>query len=166
MVAASNMPTPEQIHSILDRQRAAANPFAGSSLLGELYREVPAFSTVWAVGQIGLPLSTDGQITVLGLQLPLPSDTEFVASLRFTTALHLRIDELTPTADDAAHSAKALNSLLTVARLLQRAQPAGSAPDGLQQIANSIVIEPHKDRATLTATIPLETLKQLAPPEP
>src|ERR1700726_4506685 len=32
-IAASNMPTAEQIHSILDRHRAAASPFSGSSLL-------------------------------------------------------------------------------------------------------------------------------------
>jgi len=32
-IAASNMPTAEQIHSILDRSRAAASPFSGSTLL-------------------------------------------------------------------------------------------------------------------------------------
>ncbi|HEY8997905.1 MAG TPA: hypothetical protein VIM60_08400, partial [Edaphobacter sp.] len=31
-IAASNMPTVEQIHSILDRHRSAASPFSGSSL--------------------------------------------------------------------------------------------------------------------------------------
>ena len=35
-IAASNMPTPEQIHSILDRHRSAASPFSGSSLLSSL----------------------------------------------------------------------------------------------------------------------------------
>ncbi len=33
MVAVSNTPTPEQIHSIIDRHRTAALPFSGSSLL-------------------------------------------------------------------------------------------------------------------------------------
>ena len=33
MVAVSNTPTPEQIHSMLDRHATAAWPFAGSSLL-------------------------------------------------------------------------------------------------------------------------------------
>src|SRR5258708_39682680 len=45
-IAASNMPTPEQIHSILDRHRAAASPFPGSSLLSAPYRDVPAFKRV------------------------------------------------------------------------------------------------------------------------
>src|ERR1700730_12153234 len=44
-IAASNMPTPEQIHSILDRHRSAASPFAGSSLLSAQFRDVPAFSS-------------------------------------------------------------------------------------------------------------------------
>ena len=33
MIAVSNFPTPEKIHSILDRHRTAALPFAGSTLL-------------------------------------------------------------------------------------------------------------------------------------
>ncbi len=165
MVAASNMPTTEQIHSILDRQRAAASPFAGSSLLSTLYPHVPAFSSAWAVGEIGLPSAEKGRIAVLGLQLPLAPDTEFVASLRYTTALHLRIDELTATDEDAVRSARALNSLLSVARALEQAQnPAESEQErALRQLADSISIEQHKDRATLTATLPLDALKRLAP---
>src|SRR6202789_2835104 len=49
-LAASNMPTAEQIHSILDRNRAAASPFSGSSLLSARYRDGPAFSSAWAIG--------------------------------------------------------------------------------------------------------------------
>jgi hypothetical protein len=163
MVAASNMPTTEQIHSILDRQRAAASPFAGSSLLNARFRDVPAFSTAWAVGRIGLPFASQGRISVLGLELPLPADTTFVASLRFTTALHLRIDEITPS-DDAARSARALNDLLSLARTIQLAQqPLARTPSdrALRQFAESIVIEPHKDRATLIATLPVDALRQL-----
>ena len=53
MVAVSNMPTPEQIHSMLDRHRTAALPFAGSPLLSEHFHEVPLLSLAWGVGQIG-----------------------------------------------------------------------------------------------------------------
>ena len=164
MVAASNMPTTEQIHSILDRQRAAASPFAGSSLLNARFKDVPAFSSAWAVGRIGLPFANQGRISVLGLELPLPADTDFVASLRFTTALHLRIDEITASDDDAARSARALNDLLALARTIQHVQqPQARTPSdqALRQLSDSIVIEPHKDRATLTATVPIEALRQL-----
>ena len=52
MVAASNTPTPEQIHSMLDRYRTSALPFSGSSLLTEHYPEVPLLSVAWGIGKI------------------------------------------------------------------------------------------------------------------
>jgi len=154
MVAASNMPTTEQIHSILDRQRAAASPFAGSSLLNARYGEVPAFSSAWAVGRIGLPFGTDGKITVAGFELPLPVDTTFVASLRYTTAVHLRIDEITGSEDDAARSANALNGMLVMARAVTRTVDKGADTKALREFEDSMLIEQKKDRVQLTATVP------------
>ena len=54
-IAASNMPTPEQIHSMIDRSRASALGTPGSSLLAARYHEVPLLSTAWGIGHIGLP---------------------------------------------------------------------------------------------------------------
>src|SRR5271168_5347234 len=121
-IAASNMPTVEQIHSILDRHRAAASPFSGSSLLSERYRDVPAFSSAWAIGHIGLPFSDRGFISIFGLQLPLTEDTTFVASLRYLGTLHLRIEQIAPTEADAAHSTETLSSLLGLVRSVQQTQ--------------------------------------------
>src|SRR5580700_9810981 len=81
-LAVSNMPTTEQIHAMLDRYRAAASPFSGSSLLAARYRDVPLLSSAWGLGHVGLPFSDAGRIRVFGLDLPLPEDTTFVASLR------------------------------------------------------------------------------------
>jgi hypothetical protein len=161
-VAASNAPTAEQIHSIVDRSRAAASPFAGCSLLSSRYADVPPFSQAWAIGHIGLPFGEDGRIKVAGLQLPIPADSTFVASLRYTTGLHLRIDEFTADEPDAQRSAQSLNQLLNLVRSIQQSrQPANPA---LAEFFNSIAIEPRKDRATLTATVPPEALKQLTHP--
>ncbi len=167
LIAASNMPTPEQIHSILDRQRAAASPFAGSSLLNALYADVPAFSPAWAVGQIGLPFAKDRRIAAFDFELPLPADANFVASLRFTTALHLRIDALTDDPESAVRAARELNNLLNLARTVGRISqpdPATPSEQATRQFTDSIAIEPHKDRTTLTATIPAEALKSLSLP--
>ncbi len=61
LIAASNMPAPEQIHSILDRSRAAASPFAGSSLLSARFGDVPLLGRqAWAIGHIGLPFAQNG----------------------------------------------------------------------------------------------------------
>jgi hypothetical protein len=169
-IAASNMPTPEQIHSILDRHRAAASPFSGSSLLSERYRDVPAFSSAWAIGHIGLPFSDRGYISIFGLQLPLPEDTTFVASLRYLGALHLRIEQITPTDTDAAHATATLATLLTLVKSVTQtqAQMKTNAPADaeVRELMNSARIEQHKDRAVLTANIPLELIKRLATPSP
>jgi hypothetical protein len=167
-IAASNMPTLEQIHSILDRHRAAASPFSGSSLLSERYRDVPAFSSAWAIGHIGLPFSDRGYISIFGLQLPLPEDTTFVASLRYLGALHLRIEQITPTDADAAHATATFATLLTLVRSVTQtqAQMQTNAPADVEvrELMNSAKIEQHKDRAVLTASIPLELIKRLATP--
>jgi hypothetical protein len=165
-IAASNMPTPEQIHSILDRHRSAASPFAGSSLLSARYRDVPAFASAWAIGHIGLPLSDRGYISILGLRLPLPEDTTFVASLRFLGALHLRIEEIAPTDADAARATETLSTLLVVLKSVERTQmqmhPNTASDASFVELMNSARIEQHKDRAVLTANIPLDLVKRLA----
>src|SRR5260370_39464548 len=162
------MPTPEQIHSILDRHRSAASPFSGSSLLSSRYRDVPAFASAWAIGHIGLPFSDRGYISIFGLQLPLPEDTTFVASLRYLGALHLRIEQIAPTQADAAHAAETLTSLLALVRSVEQAQMLRNVPadPGFRELMGSAKIEQHKDRAGLTANIPLELIKKLTTPSP
>src|SRR5271156_1159307 len=167
-IAASNMPSAVQIHSILDRHRAAASPFSGSSLLSARYRDVPAFSSAWAIGHIGLPFSERGAISIFGLQLPMSEDTTFVASLRYLGSLHLRIEQLTPNDADAAHAAETLTSLLSLMRSIQltqaQMQPHPASDAAFRELTDSAKIEQHKDRAILTADIPLELVKQLATP--
>jgi len=167
-IAASNMPTPEQIHEMLDRYRAAAAPFSGSSLLAERYHDVPLLSSAWGIGHIGLPFSERGHITVFGLELPLADDTTFVTSLRYGIGgLHLRVEQFAPTEADAARSALAMGSLV---RLIQAVQPKVEKQtdkpdaDALREFASSIKVEQHKDRMVLTATLPLDLLKKLATP--
>jgi hypothetical protein len=167
-IAASNMPTAEQIHSILDRHTAAASPFSGSSLLSARYRDVPAFASIWAIGHIGLPFSERGFISIAGLQLPLPEDTTFVASLRYLGTLHLRIEQIAPTDADAAHASETLTTLLGLLKTVQQAQeqmqPNPTSDTPFREMNDSVKIEQHKDRAVLTANIPLELVKQLTAP--
>jgi hypothetical protein len=167
-IAASNMPTTEQIHAMLDRYRASASPFSGSSLLAARYRDVPLLSTAWGIGHVGLPFSQDGRIQVFGLALPLAEDSTFVASLRYGIgALHLRVDQITPTEADAAQSTAALDNL---AHVVQAIQPAADAQadrqgaDELRAFTSSIKVEQHKDRAVLTASVPVDLVKKLAMP--
>jgi hypothetical protein len=160
-IAASNMPTAEQIHSILDRHRSAASPFSGSSLLSARYRDVPLLASAWGIGRIGLPFSDRGYISLFGLQLPLPEDTTFVASLRYTGSLRLRIEEISPTDADAARAAQSLSMLIDLFKSLQQVRPRDQGDAAFLEMIGSLRMEQHKDRAVLTATVPLQLLQQL-----
>jgi len=168
-IAASNMPTPEQIHAMLDRYRASASPFAGSSLLSARYGDVPLLSSAWAIGHVGLPFSENGKIRVFGLEMPLPEDTTFVASVRYGVGgLHLRVEQIAPTEDDAAESVQAL-SMLT--QLIQAIQPKVAAQsdkpdaDAVREFTSSLKIEQKKDRAVLTAIVPIQLVRKLVNPD-
>ena len=94
-VAVSNTPTVEQIHSILDRQRTAFLPFSGNSLLTQHYKQVPLFSLAWGIGKLGAGFD---DLNLFGLRIPLSVNAMFIGSLRWTGALHLRIEEIAPNA--------------------------------------------------------------------
>jgi hypothetical protein len=153
MVAVSNTPTPEQIHSIIDRHRSAALPFAGSTLLRRHYHDVPLLSLAWGVGQIGLPFSESGAIKVLGLSLPLESDSTIIASLRWTGTLHLRIEEIAPSEEVASRQAAALATLVTLARGFTIPLADNAANKGLKEMLGTAEITQKHDRVVVTATI-------------
>lgn len=163
MVAVSNTPTLEQIHSMIDRHRSAALPFAGSSLLEKHYHEVPLLSFAWGVGQLGLPFSQSGAISVLGLELPLPADSTIIASLAptlpFTKTLHfegllrLRVEEIARSQSIAAGQALALSNL--VALFQHISLPLANTPvnQGFKQLVKTAKVTQHQDRVVITATV-------------
>jgi hypothetical protein len=169
MIAASNTPTPEQIHSILDRSRASAASSSGSSLLEARFHDVPLLAQAWGIGHIGLPFSQDGQISLLGLQLPVAAESDLVASIRWTTAvpLHggsaeLRVEEFVADPTDAERTVNALNALLSIVRGIASAQPPrGPADAALRQVLDSATLAHHGDRALLHASATLDQLKAI-----
>ncbi len=162
MIAVSNTPSEEQIHSILDRYRTAALPFTGSSLLAAHYSDVPLLSLAWGVGQIGLPLSdAAGSVQVMGMSLPLTFDATFIASLSWTGKTRLRVEEIAPTEAAAKASAESIGSILTLARSAGDAAPAGMTDPDTRALLDSAQIEHHRDRVVLTATVPSGLLQRL-----
>lgn len=163
MVAASNTPTAEQIHSMLDRYRTAALPFSGSSLLTDHYEEVPLLSLAWGIGQIGLPFGDSGDVSVLGFRLPIHFDSTFIASVRWAGALRLRVEEIAPTEEAATASAESMKLLLNFARNAENVAPGVTGAE-LKPLFDSMRIEHHKDRALLYATLPTQLLERLLIP--
>lgn len=162
-VAASNMPTAEQIHSMLDRSRASALGTPGSSLLAARYGKVPLFAEAWGIGHIGLPFGRNGNIALFGLELPLPVDTDLVASLRFAPGPHLRVEEFAPSEDDARKTADAMGALLGIARGLAAAGPASDpAAQAVRQLLDQARVEQSDSHAILSAAMSLEQARALA----
>jgi hypothetical protein len=166
MIAVSNTPTAEQIHSILDRHRTAALPFAGSTLLAQHYHEVPLLSLAWGVGQVGLPFSESGAIKVFGLSLPLEADSTIIASvtpgLPLATSARLRVEEIAPNDDVAASQAAALATLVTLARGIAGPLPNNSANSALKELLKTAEITQKRNRVVATASLSPSFLGALA----
>ena len=158
-VAISNTPTPEQIHSMLDRHRSAALPFSGSTLLAEHYSEIPLLSVAWGMGQIGLPFAEDGKIQVLGMALPLEPDTAFLASVRWPGAL--RVEEIAPSETVAAKQAASLTLLLDLARSATTGLGDMPANVGLKELLRTAQIRQVRNRVVVNATVSGELTSEL-----
>ncbi len=162
MVAVSNTPTAEQIHSMLDRDRTAWLPGTGQpTLLTEHYRDLPILSLAWGLGQLGLPFGDHGEFRILGVTLPLRLNAVFVASLRWTGVLRLRIEEIAPSEAAARASAAALSGLLSLGRLAENNLPASVTNTDTQALLNSTTVVQYNDRAVLSATLPEPLLRAL-----
>ncbi len=167
-MAVSNTPTPEQIHSIVDRHRTAAWPFSNSSLLNQHYHDVPLLSLAWGIGQIGLPFNESGAISIFGFSLPLQSDSIIVASLRWTGSLHVRVEEIAPSEEKAASQAASLATLVTLARGFASPLGNNTANNGLKELLKTAEVSQKRDRVIVTAVLPpsfLASLDQEATPQ-
>lgn len=166
MLAVSNTPTPEQIDSIIDRHRAAALPFSGSSLLERHYHEVPLLSLVWGVGQLALPFSESGAISILGLKLPLEDNSTIVASLapvlKVPGTLRIKVEEIAASDPVAARQAASLKQLVMLGQ--QISIPLADDPVNrcLKQLLKTTEVTQQRDRVVMTATLPVSALAGLA----
>jgi len=166
MVAVSNTPTPEQIHSIIDRRRTAALPFAGSTVLSRHYHEVPLLALAWGVGQIGLPFSDSGAISIFGLSLPLEDGTTIIASvtpsLPLAGSLRLRVEEIAPNDQTAANQAGNLTTLVTMARGFTAPLAPNPANNALKELLRTAEVTRKRDRVVVTASVSSAVLANAA----
>jgi hypothetical protein len=165
MIAVSNFPTTEKIHSIIDRHRTAALPFAGSSLLAQHYHDVPLLSLAWGVGQIGLPFSESGAITVFGLSLPLQDDSTIIASitpgLPLTNSVHVRVEEIAPDEAKAASQAAALSSIVVLTRNVSVQLSSNAANNAFRELLKSTEVTQKRNHVVATATLSPALLSQV-----
>jgi len=162
LVAVSNTPTAEQIHSIIDRYHSSASPFSGDTLLSRYYSQVPLLSDAWGIGALGLPFAGDHQYRVFGLPLPLPVNATFVASVRYLGKIRFRLEEIAPSARAAQQSAEVARLALGMLRSAQISTGPNEA--GAKQwnaLLAGVKIEQKGKRAILTAVAPVSLVKSL-----
>lgn len=166
MLAVSNFPTPEKIHSIIDRHRTAALPFAGSTLLTRHYHDVPLLSLAWGVGQIGLPFSESGAIKIFGFSLPLTDGATIIASitpsLPLAGSLHVRVEEIAPSEPVAEQQAASLATLLTLARGFTQPLAQNPANNALRELLQTAAVTQKRDHVLVTATLTPSALSGIA----
>ena len=161
MVAASNTPTPEQIHSILDRYRTAALPFSGSSLLSDTYSRIPAFSLAWAVTKVGPGIWKNGGPKIYGVRIPIATETTLIGSVRWLGSAKLRVDELAPDRIAAEASTATVNTFLVLAKGAANNLPAFATNADFRDLVNSMQVQQTGSEAVLTATLPAGLFKSV-----
>ena len=163
LIVASNAATAEQIHVVIDHDRAGLLGEAPPSLLSDHFADVPALSAAWGIGSLGLPFSESGHVAVMGLDLPLPANQPMIASLRYLGVLRLRIVALAPSSELAMQQAGALTGLLGLVRTLG-ARRGGENPQ-LEAALTSAAIAQSGPRTVVTIDVPQEILRQLTLPK-
>ncbi len=162
LVAVSNAPTAEQIHSIIDRYHSAASPFTGDTLLSRYYSKVPLLSEAWGIGEIEPSTGPGIQFHVFGLPLSLPAGAAFIGSIRYLGSVHMRLEEIAPSAATAKESVEMVNLALGLLRSTQvtiGAQDANTAD--WAAVVRSMKVEQKGKRAIFRAVVPTRLVRSL-----
>ena len=162
LVAVSNAPTAEQIHSIIDRYHSAASPFTGDTLLSRYYSKVPLLSEAWGIGEIEPSTGPGIQFHVFGLPMTLPSGATFIGSIRYQGSVHMRLEEIAPSAIAAKESVEMVNLALGLIRSTQvtiGAQDANTSD--WESFVRSMKVEQKGKRAIFHAVVPTRLVRSL-----
>jgi hypothetical protein len=156
LVAVSNADDGSIIRIMIQQAHRAAIT-RGPELVREHYKDVPVGSLAWAVARPGGNLPLPG-----GLQVPVPAETTWVASLRYTGSIQLEAQALTGSDEQAQQIAESLSGLLALFHSIeQNTQTKGADPD-VKAFFASLNVQQQKNRAIITATVPIGFIKKMA----
>jgi hypothetical protein len=160
-VAASNHPDPQVIRGMLDRSRKLASPFAGPALLRQYYKEIPFASLAWAILKVQPQSGLQASPGTLALASLFDKPAVLVASVRYLAAVHLKAVAFTA-GEEAAR--RVTEQLTTFFNLFYAAESTvatpGPDPD-IKAFLDSLKLEQQKDRAILTAIVPLGFIRKM-----
>ena len=158
-VAASNLDDPQVIHGIVDRSRKLAYPFGGPALLRQYYKEVPFASLGWAIFKIQ-PAGDVPAAGQTGWSFLFPKPATVVASVRYIRAVHFRAQAFTGSEADANQLVERIDTYLSIFRTAEdTVSTPGPDPD-IKAFFDSLKIQQEKNRALLTAIVPLGLIRK------
>lgn len=161
LVAVSNTPTAEQIHSIIDRYQSAASPFTGDTLLSRYYSKVPLLSEAWGIGEIQPSIGAE-QFHIFGLPVSLPAGAAFIGSIRYLGSVRLRLEEIAPTVAVAKESVEMANLALGLIRSTQVAVgPQNANAKDWDAFVHSMKVAQKGKRAIFQAVVPTRLVRSV-----
>ena len=167
-VALSNNDDPSVIRGIVVRSHKRASPFGGPQFLRSYYRRVPFASMAWAIIRVDPKRDAKNSGPDAWLKdMPvnpsalLQSPAVVVASARLIRAVHLRAETFTANADEAHTLTEKLGGLLSMFKFSGTETPSGGPDTDVKAFFESLRVSQDKDRAVLTATMPLAFLQKV-----
>jgi hypothetical protein len=156
-VAASNVDDPQVIHGIVDRSRKLASPFAGPALLRQYYKHVPFASMAWAIFKIDPAMFKSA---VGGWSLWFSQPAVAVASVRYLREIHFRGVAFAGSEQAAKNIADRAATYLDIFHAAEASANAQGGDPDVRAFLDSLKIEQQKDRAVLTATMPVGFIRK------
>jgi hypothetical protein len=156
-VAASNVDDAQVIRGIVDRSRKLASPFAGPALLRQYYKHVPFASLGWAVFRIDPSMFRSG---VRGWSLWFSQPAVGVASVRYLREIHFRGVAFAGSEQAAKNVADRAASYLDIFHAAEASTNAQGGDPDVKALLDSLKIEQQKDRAVVTATVPVGFIRK------
>jgi len=164
-IAVSNVDDASVIHGMIDRDKQAALPVGGPTLLREYYRYVPFGSLAWTVAKIPTPPSDPRKSRAFtlpgGVDVSIPPDTYLVGSVRALTALHGRVEFFMRSPDEARQFTQNTSTVLLLMRGLEGTVPPSGGDSEAKSIFDSLKVEQSDSRAVITAEVPMAILHKL-----
>jgi hypothetical protein len=158
-VAASNLDDPLVIRGIIGRSRKLAYPFGGPALLRQYYKEVPLASLVWAIFKIQ-PSADPAASGPLGWSFLFPKPATVVASVRYLGAVHFKAQAFTESEAEASQLVDRLDTFLNVFHTAESTVSTPGPDPDIKAFFDSLKIQPEKNRAVLTASVPLGLIRK------
>jgi hypothetical protein len=160
-VAASNLDDSQVIRGIIQRSRKLASPFGGPALLRQYYKDVPLASLGWAIFKIQPATGLHVSPVPVGWSFLFAKPATAVASVRYLGAVHFKAQAITGSDEEASQVAARVDTYLNLFRSAESTVPAPGTDADIKTFFDSLKIQSQKNRAVLTAAVPVGLIRKL-----